>query len=481
MTAAALWRSAQKEIRALLPTWTACLVGVVVPGLLSDQLLPVALLSFGLGSVALGAQSMGQEYGQRTVPLLLSQPVSRTAIFLVKQGVLAAMLAALAAAIWMRVAGHGNPGIAGPLVVMVALGSLFLAPALTMVSGSGIAGLVFTIAVPLLLLALGNIAGMARYGSAAGSQIDALTMDVMWRGMTIVVMTSVIGSWWMFQRIEAVDGRGLEMRLPRWVPRARETSTRMRRRHPIRQLVLKELHLQQLPFAVAFLCLLAVGLVAVRGYFDPGASNFVILPLLLLQMATLPVLVGALASAEERQQGTLHWQLLLPVAAWQQWTVKAVVAITLALFLCIALPTVVLWGLALPGHLRLLAMGPVAVITLTSVGLYVSSLSSSGLRAVMISIPAVTMLLLSAQWMSAALSRVFIGFGGRHSVWWGSGLGSWWSIGVAAMVLSALFLYLACRNHSSSERPRTVLQRQVPLIAGVLILEMVVVTLLGVR
>ena len=36
----------------------------------------------------------------------------------------------------------------------------------------------------------------------------------------------------------------------------------------------------------------------------------------------LALLIGSLASAEERQLGTLEWQGLLPMASWKQWAAK---------------------------------------------------------------------------------------------------------------------------------------------------------------
>jgi hypothetical protein len=88
-----------KEIRALLPLWTACMLPVCAAALVRDsRILALGILAFTLGSVALGAQSMGHEYSCRTLGLLLSQPSERARLFLIKFGVLAVMLVTLAAA-----------------------------------------------------------------------------------------------------------------------------------------------------------------------------------------------------------------------------------------------------------------------------------------------------------------------------------------------------------------------------------------------
>ena len=59
--------------------------------------LAAAMLAYVLGSVALGALSMGHEYTGRTLTLLLSLPAHRRRLYLVKLGVLIAMLVTLGA------------------------------------------------------------------------------------------------------------------------------------------------------------------------------------------------------------------------------------------------------------------------------------------------------------------------------------------------------------------------------------------------
>ena len=100
-------------------------------------------------------------------------------------------------------------------------------------------------------------------------------------------------------------------------------------------------------------------------------------------------LIGSLASAEERHLGTLEWQTLLPVAAWQQWMVKAGVTLGLALLLAIGLP--MLFAIDGP-QLNPVYIGIVVVLATGS--LYVSSLCSSGLRTLTVSGPAILLVFL---------------------------------------------------------------------------------------
>ena len=67
-------------------------------------------------------------------------------------------------------------------------------------------------------------------------------------------------------------------------------------------------------------------------------------PLSVVHLALVPILAGALASAEERRLGTLEWQVLQPTATWKQWLVKATVVI--ALSIVVSLPPLVLLSMA---------------------------------------------------------------------------------------------------------------------------------------
>ena len=77
------------------------------------------------------------------------------------------------------------------------------------------------------------------------------------------------------------------------------------------------------------------------------------------------------------------------MAAWKQWTVKAAVALGLALLLGLVQPAIMITG-ELSFNLLLVPM----VIVLTVGSLYISSLCDSGLRAMVISAPVMLILVL---------------------------------------------------------------------------------------
>ena len=124
------------------------------------------------------------------------------------------------------------------------------------------------------------------------------------------------------------------MGLPQWERRAVDAmsdATPVRRR-PVWQLV-KELRLQQMTVIVGALYLPWWGAMAVLWRFAPEAVTSLAGAVAILYGPLLALLSGSLASAEERQLGTMEWQMLLPLPMWKQWAVKTATVAGLALVL----------------------------------------------------------------------------------------------------------------------------------------------------
>jgi hypothetical protein len=135
----------------------------------------------------------------------------------------------------------------------------------------------------------------------------------------------------------------------------------------------------------------------------PSTRESLVLAATFLHGGIVPLLAGSMASAEERRMGTLATQVLQPVSARVQWVVKAVVVVSLAVVLVVGLPALlqlldgsVLSDRGLPqvalgsGFYRLRNLFPmIAVVALlASLSLYVSSLASNSLHALLASIAA---------------------------------------------------------------------------------------------
>ena len=97
--------------------------------------------------------------------------------------------------------------------------------------------------------------------------------------------------------------------------------------------------------------------------------------------------IAFVASAEERQLGTLTSQQLLPMAAWKLWAIKAGPALALALLLSILFPVFLNAVMPVPDDPLALRVhpgaddGPGRRAGPESLSLYVSSLFGSAVRA----------------------------------------------------------------------------------------------------
>ena len=444
--------SIRKEARALLPMWAACAGTLIAVSYLGDRrLLDGSVLVYLLGSLALASWSIGHEYTHRTLPILLSLPAARPRLLLAKLAVvipLLVMLSALALALQPSSRGFGRnefPGLVGVLGIIC---MLILAPLLAMLCRSPIAGAVFAPAITGWVHLLAVIAGLAVYGSAEPLvERDQFAMSLRLWGFASVAALGAVAGWLAFMQLEAIEGLP-DVPWPRGWRRTAAAQPVARRRNPFWLLVLKELRLQQMAFMVAGLFVLIGIVISMLSTVVPefkGSPE----PMVALNGLALAWLIGSLASAEERHLGTLEWQTLLPVAAWQQWIVKAGVTLGLALVLAIGVPLL----FAIDGPLFNPGLIGVLVVLVTA-SLYVSSLCSSGLRTLTVSGPAILLVFFP-------LGR-FI----RPS----AALGIWSFEGLLLAGLLLLALLFAFENHRSAERNFKRVGRQVLVLATVLAL-----------
>jgi hypothetical protein len=454
-----------KEIRALLPTWLASMLVLVAARMLGDpKFYAMGLLVCGFAAVALGALSIGHEYTHRTLALLLAQPSTRARLLLTKLLVLVPMLLTLTVTAWVGLLNplHGQLNVRGPgggswstpvVIFLPILVSLCLAPLLTMLCRSALAGMVFSVCVPPLMVLAAQLLALATHGWA-GVNTDAaerFTVGAFWGGMAVVSAAATVSNWLVFRRLEAIDGPLQDLQLPgTW---RRTAATVPERLHPFWLLVRKELRLQQMAFVVGGLYL--VGWVALSSarYFMPEVFGLPLGVLAVSYIGLQALLIGSLASAEERHLGTLQWQVLLPVATWRQWAVKAGTAFTLALALGIGW-TVLLSSLhpsADDIHVNPLYFG--AVIVLTASSLYVSTLCGSGVKALLLSLFGIPFVLLLLKWLDLGLNVALKPVG----VWqWpatreAQSLSLWLFVGMTAGYV-ALLLWFGLLNHRSVER-----------------------------
>jgi ABC-type transport system involved in multi-copper enzyme maturation permease subunit len=219
-----------KEVRGLGPTWLTAAALLVAVGFVETSLDTVSQLTvlFYVGACALlGALSIGQEFTDRTLAALLAQPAARSSVLLHKLGVVAAMLLALGGLAWAygltplavaRAWPEISPTGRVLATVLPVLGGVLLTPCLTLLTRSALAGCVFTIGLS-MVMAIGSQAALPwLYGDAATlAQANARILDIFAHTMLAVVVLSALVTWRLFMRLEAIEGRGLELHLPAWL------------------------------------------------------------------------------------------------------------------------------------------------------------------------------------------------------------------------------------------------------------------------
>jgi hypothetical protein len=487
-----------KEVRGLGSTWLTAAallvaVGFVESGL--DTVLDVQqpprqlIVLLYVGACALlGALSIGQEFTDRTLAGLLAQPAARASVLLHKLGVVAAMLLALGGLAWAygltplavaRALPEISPSGRVLATVLPVLGGVLLTPCLTLLTRSALAGGVLAIGLSMVMMIGSQAAVPWLYGDAATlAQANARFLDIFVHTMLAVVVLSALLMWRLFMRLEAIEGRGLELHLPAWLFPASLFKGRVHlaaarsARSVWQQMLGKELHLQQLTFVVSGLYVVAwLAVVLVGESLFPTRRAGLMTVATLLHAGAIPLLAGSLASAEERQLGTLSWQVLLPIAAWRQWAVKAAVVLVLSLGLAIGVPAI-LYALFASGSepVRLggwrLGVTIAAIAAVATVSLYVSSLSTNGVRALARVAPAIggvmlvghiTMNVVMPGWMPPA---------------WDLPNAAWAVLYAASAAALAWLLWLGMKNHGSAERGAKRVLKQLAALGAVAVVAM---------
>jgi hypothetical protein len=471
-----------KEVRGLGSTWLIAAALLVAVGFVDTGLdagpRQLTVLFYVGACALLGALSIGQEFTDRTLAGLLAQPAARSSMLLHKLGAVAAMLLALGGLAWAygltplavaRAWPEISPTGRALMTVLPVLGGVLLTPCLTLLTRSALAGCVFTIALS-MVIAIGSQAAVPwLYGDAATlAQANAGFLDIFVHTMLAVVVLSALLMWRLFMRLEAIEGRGLELHLPAWLFKPREHLGAARPARSVwRQMLGKELHLQEITFVVSGLYVVAwLAVVLVGESLFPTRRAGLMTVATLLHAGAIPLLAGSLASAEERQLGTLGWQVLLPIAAWQQWAVKAAVVLVLSLGLAIGVPAI-LYALfaSAPGPVPLGWPPAVAIAAVATLSLYASSLCTNGMRALLASAAAIGGVVLVAHMTMQVMPSWM-------PLVWDLPNAAWASLYAASAAVCARLLWLGMKNHGSAERGAKRVLKQVATLGAAALVAM---------
>ena len=456
----------RKEVRESLAWWLGVgglgIIGVsadswLVGGFDRSAFLLFGLVAFAAGSFALGANVFGHEYTHRTMSGLLALPIRRSRLFMLKLGVLIALVAMLTLLMYFVSRGHTVAEHlwreSGLVIAALAVG---VAPCLTLIFRSPLAGAAFAAATPLVLWLIGLwIPGWSP--SDVETFVKQSSLLVSGAGLAL---TGVL-----FQRLEALDGPVAERGVPGWFRKTAldadaAPAAPARTHHPILLLVGKELRLQRMTMLISVFFAVAWLVTVFERFVNPRPVHLgVLFPLTAIHGVLVTVMAGALAFAEERQLGAWSTQTLLPIRSARQTDVKVLVALSLSLTLAIALPLALNAITPAPEALAFDVEQLLGVAVICASALYVSSASASGIRAVLTMLPFTVLVFITA---------VLVGLVARGSAelfqsWPGAlpHLGWSWrtwrnvvdAVGIALVAGQAAFmLVLAYGNHRTADR-----------------------------
>jgi hypothetical protein len=353
-----------KEFRPLLFPWCVAALGAVgylvaladpifAKGEFGSFLIGLAGCAFVAGCLLLAAMPMGSELQERTLALLLSQPMDRSRLW--KEKLLAATIAVGALALV-----HGVATIAtGQLRLGEALLCLiFMVAAIcsvgywTLATRSVIGGIVAAVSTPIWVSFAIHLT--VYYGLGLRPEFDE------WTTVVLAICAGAVYSaffLWLgrrqFAELELKDTlASRSAQIPEaLVPKKLVALFRCRPSGALRNLIRKEVCLQKPIFlisAVFTICWLLTLLLLVLEQSDQVNQHIFYVSTLnaltAIQITLTVVLAGCVSLGEEKSLGLAAWHLTLPVSARRQWLVK----------LGTAGGVFVLMGLVLPSLLALL-------------------------------------------------------------------------------------------------------------------------------
>jgi hypothetical protein len=449
----------KKEIREILPTLVLSILLVGLPPLFwASQSQGFSFVALVIGSAALGGVTFGSEFQRRTFSLLLAQPVPRSVLWNEKMMVLGGSLAAITAcALTLQIPVFHSAADDVLALVLIPLCCFAGAPLLTLLARNGIAGGVFGITLPCGLVAI--IVTVTTRLSFLEERVGAVVV-----GMLLVYCCT---AYWLgyafFHRFQAEEGRGRELNLPAGLQKRLARIGGLipvRPATPMVALLRKEMRLQQINFLLAGVFVL----VALAGAFVAWArpenrqwAEYILAPDFFLYVCVLPLVVGAVAFAEERNWGLYEWQLTLPPSVRKQWAAKLVTTLPASFLLGVLLPGLLWlagWRLfAEPGgKIPALAsewLSPrwcgicLGQLLLMSMAGYAGSWNSSTLKAILFPI---AMVLLGLIVVKLVLLIVAAGSGGGPEFAEAPGFSPWHFVNLCLIVLLCLFQWLSYRN-----------------------------------
>ncbi len=414
-----------KECRALLPLWTVALLAIAAPHFLGTDTRSIrawAMFAYCAGCIILGAACFGHEFAHRTLSILLSQPVSRTRLWLEKMIVLGVMLSGLSLLFSVILTRHDflleEPRIlVNTLMILMPASIAFCTgPTLTLLTRGVIAGAALTFIFPMASAIIALSVAAVRHGT---DMADRWMPDYTFIFQSIYSLALLPLGWWILRRFQDSNTVQQDFLLPSRIGAPFQSLPALltfNGRGPIARLVQKELRLQQPTFFVGALIIVVWLGLSIISQFRPVSTEAITLTPFILGMIGVPAVAGIICVADERNLGLHNWQLTLPISARRQWAIKVMTTIMASMFSGILIPLILLWlsklllGPIEKGLLSDFRYFPWLNLVFASVAMYASTFSTNNLRAlvgtVLLSILGVSVIVL--------LEATFLHYGKYH-------------------------------------------------------------------
>ena len=315
------------------------------------------------GGIAIAAgMAFGAEFQQRTLGLLISQPVRRSRIWNEKMLALLSAVTAISLVLWVSrglaalILTHSVTPSAGKEILLISqpdallgaacvLGTVCSVGFWTLFARSTIGGIVFSVASQ-FFVALGTAFALDKiYGPDFSFETTSAIIVV---GSIYSVLFLWLGRR-RFAHLELRDvasGEGgfRSERLPgkRWWSdwlRCRPSGMTL-------NLIRKELLLQKPVFLIAAILTLGWLVTMMLFLLQPARKEgfeITLTLLTVLYVAVIPLLAGCISLGEEKALGLTAWHHTLPISARRQWLLKLAVSITVAVALGFGLPWLLSW------------------------------------------------------------------------------------------------------------------------------------------
>jgi hypothetical protein len=340
-------------------------------------------IAFVVGVLVLTALPMGLELQERTLTLLVSQPMDRSRLWRVK--LWAATLAAIALAIVHLVTSSFSSGISTDEIVVWAA---FMVTAICSVGFYALAtrsvfvGIAAAAAIPWGIIL--TIYLIVTYAFRIENKLTNRQEGMIAIGFFAVYsLVLLLLSRRQFRRLELRDRVQRGAQIPAFlVPGKVAALNRSRPTGAIANLIRKEISLQKPIFLVSAIFVVAWLIVVALMFVQPArqkAWGEVLDVFTGIQVILIAFLTGCVALGDDKSLGTIAWHLTLPVSYRLQWAIKLVVAFGTLIAMAVVLPGLLALGTSPMEQVGLLATKkePALVFGIVSILLFVTTFWSA--------------------------------------------------------------------------------------------------------